>query len=251
MQVLAVGQLSSEGEFQNVSPMLGPRMAMTRNMPVQDDIASILMAGERIPLQIPTAYCEELFENCASEESSHLLRSVYYKHFGEQGDNEHYLLDRQLVNPADLSERTSKILLALRTASLAIWQKDQHRTVKTQIDLEDPATRRRFLQQEHVITLQNRKIQELEARASRIKEVGHSFIENPTTAVELQEAQARLSVLRMYTDQQAADVKKLEADILAAEQQLQDGASAHLVDPLGHDDAPVHDLVFQCLRAYA
>ncbi len=211
------------GEY--ASPMLGSWLHVEPHPPPgkeQGDIAAVLMAGERIPLRIPAAYCEELFANCASESTSNLLRSVYFRET-PVGDSD-YVLDQGLVTPGELTERSSRIQLALRTAALAVWQKHHqqraHRAAPP-VPAEDPATKRRLVQQEHVITLQNRKIQELEARAARIKDVGHSFIESPATAIELQEAQARLSVLKVHTDQQAADIKKLESEVEAAVQQLQ------------------------------
>jgi len=226
-QVLAVGAQrpgSAEvGEY--ASATLGGRLHVAPNsLPGQEqgDIAAVLMAGERIPLRIPAAYCEELFANCASEVTSNLLRSVYFRET-PVGDAD-YVLDQGLVTPGELTERSSRIQLALRTAALAVWQHHHqqraHRAAPP-VPAEDPATKQRLVQQEHVITLQNRKIQELEARAARIKDVGHSFIENPATAIELQEAQARLSVLKVHTDQQAADMKKLETEVEAAVQQLQ------------------------------
>jgi len=48
---------------------------------------------------------------------------------------------------------------------------------------------------------------------THIQKVGHSFIENPATAVELQQAQARLSVLKVHTGQQAAEINKLQVHV--------------------------------------
>ena len=52
---------------------------------------------------------------------------------------------------------------------------------------------------------------------TQIQKVGHSFIENPATAVELQQelqqAQARLSVLKVHTGQQAAEINKLQVHV--------------------------------------
>jgi hypothetical protein len=207
-------------------PVFPQRQAVDSNPPLhQEDIAAVLMAGERIPLRIPASYCEELFAKCASEDESNLLRSVYFREAAASGRD--YILDQGLVTPGDLTQRSSRIQLALRTAALAVSKQQKAHPSSPPASVEDPATKRKLLQQEHVITLQNRKIQELEARAARIKQVGHSFIEQPATAVELQEAQARLSVLKVHTDQQAEDIKKLESEVESAVQQLEQGEKLH------------------------
>ncbi len=209
---------------QPVSPQ---RQTVDRN-PHQEDIDAVrrgALAGERIPLRIPAAYCEELFANCASEDESNLLRSVYFREAAASGRD--YILDQGLVTPGDLTQRSSRIQLALRTAALAVSKQQKAHLSAPPASVEDPATKRKLVQQEHVIALQNRKIQELEARAARIKQVGHSFIEQPATAVELQEAQARLSVLKVHTDQQEEDIKKLESEVESAVQQLEQGEKLH------------------------
>ena len=207
-------------------PVFPQRQAVDSNPPLhQEDIAAVLMAGERIPLRIPASYCEELFAKCASEDESNLLRSVYFREAAASGRD--YILDQGLVTPGDLTQRSSRIQLALRTAALAVSKQQKAHPSSPPASVEDPATKRKLLQQEHVITLQNRKIQELEARAARIKQVGHSFIQQPATAVELQEAQARLSVLKVHTDQQAEDIKKLESEVESAVQQLEQGERLH------------------------
>jgi hypothetical protein len=156
-----------------------------------------------------------------------LLRSVYNARSQDSG-GESYVLDQRALNPADFSQKSSSVLQELRTAALAVWENHHSQPGHPAGDSEDPATRRRLVQQEHVITLQNRKIIELEARAARIKEVGHSFVDStqhPASAAELQQAQARLSVLKIYTDKQAEDMRKLESDIQGAEMQLQQGSN--------------------------
>ena len=80
----------------------------------------------------------------------------------------------------------------------------------------------RQMQLEEVITLQQRKIQELEARLLEIKETGHAFKENPVTAGELEEAQARLKALKFQTEQQASNIVKVKSDLEAAEKQLKE-----------------------------
>lgn len=229
--MLAVGaqQLWSAELEESVSPRL--QTVVDRNQAQMDIIVSLLMAGKRIPLRIPATYCEELFANCASDDASNLLRSVYFR---EAAVGRDYMLDQGLVTPGELTERSSRILLALRTSALAVWQQQKAHsappvgaedpaTKRKPASVEDPATKRKLVQQEHVIALQNRKIQELEARAARIKQVGHSFVEQPATAIELQEAQARLSFLKVHTEKQAEDVKTLESQVESAVQQLEKG----------------------------
>lgn len=162
-----------------------------------------------------------------SSEALSLLRSVYNARSQDSG-GESYVLDQRALNPADLSQKSSMVLQELRTAALAVWEVHHQKPGHSAGDSQDLATRRRLVQQEHVITLQNRKILELEARAARIKEIGHSFVDStqhPASAEELQQAQARLSVLKVYTDQQEADMRKLEEDTKAAEHQLQEGSN--------------------------
>jgi flagellar biosynthesis chaperone FliJ len=230
-QVLAIGA-QHPWSAELGEPVFPQRQAVYSNPPLhQEDIAAVLMAGERIPLRIPASYCEELFAKCASEDESNLLRSVYFREAAASGRD--YILDQGLVTPGDLTQRSSRIQQALRAAALAahgsgaVSQQQKAHPSAPPANVEDPATKRKLLQQEHVIALQNRKIQELEARASRIKQVGHSFVEQPATAVELQEAQARLSVLKVHTDQQAEDIKKLESEVESAVQQLEQGEKLH------------------------
>ncbi len=85
----------------------------------------------------------------------------------------------------------------------------------------------RQIQLEEVITLQQRKIQELEARLLEIKETGHAFKENTVTAGELEEAQARLKALKFQTEQQASKIVKVKSDLEAAEKQLKERPNAH------------------------
>jgi len=153
-----------ESEHPSLTPMVGARLHAEQQGESVEEISRMLMAGDRMPMRLPASYCESLFVHCASEEAVQLLRSVYYKH----GHGELYLLDQTSVNPGDFSEKTSRIMLALRTAALACWQAQhqEHARSAALDDVEDPATKRRLLQQEHVITLQNRKIQELEARGT-------------------------------------------------------------------------------------
>lgn len=191
-----------------------------------EELSRRIVDDEQIPLLLPIEYCEKLFENCASDEASRLLRSVYNVH--EVYGRFQYVLDQRDVNPHDLSEKSARVMLALRAAALVVRNKEEEE--KQQVALiaefeEDPATRRRIIQQEHVITLQNRKIQELEARAAHIKEAGHSVLGNPATIAELQDAQARLGVLKAHAEQQAADIQKLQADTVEAEKQLAAGAT--------------------------
>lgn len=190
-----------------------------------EEIARRIIHDEQIPLLLPFDYCEALFSSCANEETLRLLRSVYYVH--EVHGAFYYVLDQRDVNPHDLSEKSARVMLALRAAAVAVRDDEEerkHRDAPTESD-DDPASRRRIVQQEHVITLQNRKIQELEARSAHIKEAGHALVGNPATSAELQDAQARLGVLKAHSEQQAADIQKLQADAAEAEQQLASGAT--------------------------
>ena len=220
---------SAGGDVPSQSPMREAQLAVDYGPPREqsvEEIAKRIIHEEQIPLLLPVDYCEALLGSCSNEEASRLLRSVYNLH--EVHGRFHYVLDQRDVNPHDLSEKSARVILALRAAAVAVRDDEEERKRQAAPTLEaddDPASRRRIVQQEHVITLQNRKIQELEARAAHIKEAGHALVGNPSTIAELQEAQARLGVLKAHAEQQAADIQKLQADTAEAEMQLASGAT--------------------------
>ena len=223
------GVVSGNGDVPSLSPMHEAQLVVDHAPPREqsvEEIARRIVHDEQIPLLLPVEYCEALFDNCAGEEASRLLRSVYNVH--EIHGCLQYVLDQRDVNPHDLSEKSARVMLALRAAALAVKSKQEEIKQQAAIVAEvedDPATRRRIIQQEKVIALQNRKIQELQARAAHIKEAGHSVVGNPATIAELQDAQARLNVLKAHAEQQAADIQKLQADTIEAEKQLAAGAT--------------------------
>jgi hypothetical protein len=102
-------------------------------------------------------------------------------------------------------------------------QPDAYHRAEVHAAVEDPATKRLQMQQDQILILQDRKIKELEARAALIRQGGHSSNHNDATAAELQEAQARLSVLKLQTEQKASEIRKLQEDLVQTEQQLKAG----------------------------
>ena len=121
-----------------------------------------------------------------------------------------------------------KIREALRGAAYALQTRGLNEGHSEAQDVEEQdrevsISKRRVMQEDHVIVLQHRKIKELESRAAHLKQFSHCFIQGVATATdgELKEAQARRNMLKLYTEQQAAEILKLQERMQQAEQQRQ------------------------------
>ena len=186
-----------------------------------------MVAGEQVPLLIPAQICEALFAHCTGKEAARLLRRTYNS-FDMRGTIGHCLQDQDFIRQ-QRCDGMLKIREALRGAAYALQTRGLNEGHSEAQDVEEQdrevsISKRRVMQEDHVIVLQHRKIKELESRAAHLKQFSHCFIQGVATATdgELKEAQARRHMLKLYTEQQAAEILKLQERTQQAEQQRQD-----------------------------